>query len=235
MQEEQYFRQKSEEIINSTALRYLPLQEDLKYVQNLVYEIALEWDDEINEQGIETLLADYRKNLVNHKEQIWVSKNNVQRVTSPASIPSNGSRTELISQIFLWVTIVKIETLCIELLEETKRNTKVTIKGTELSNTYSQRQVAIACFVLDIKLTEENGLLYLAKYTKTKSVQKFLTKRIYRTKELTEASENKSTNTKHLNDLMAATRLIRGIHNPNAEKAISQYIKAFESSSLSKR
>jgi hypothetical protein len=108
-----------------------------------------------------------------------------------------------------------------------RKGNEVKLKeGIKNDKPYSQRQVAIAYYVLDIPLTKESAEIALSTYTKTNSLQKFLTKQIRNIKHLTSPDGNPTTLTKHLNDLLAAKRLISGLENEEAEKKINHIIKA---------
>lgn len=100
-------------------------------------------------------------------------------------------------------------------------------KSVEVKNNYSLKQVAIAYFVMSEPITKENASDILKKHTKFSSEVKFLSKIIRSTKSLTTPTENKTSNTKHLKNLLAAKRLISGMKNKKAESAIDKYIQAF--------
>lgn len=100
--------------------------------------------------------------------------------------------------------------------------------GEKQKKNYSQRQITIAYCVTNELITTENAAKILSTYSDTKSVEKFLTKRIFRVSDLTKLSGNKTTDTKHLNDLKAAKRLISGRKNKKAITDISRIITAFE-------
>jgi hypothetical protein len=127
--------------------------------------------------------------------------------------------------------------LCEEALAQKEKKTEPQISGIIQENTsknqaennkFSQRQIAIAYCILNIPITTENAENILSKYSETKCVGKLLTKRVYKIGDLTKLSSNKTTDTKHLNDLKAAKRLISGRKNKNAITDISRIITAFE-------
>lgn len=93
---------------------------------------------------------------------------------------------------------------------------------------YSQRQVAIAYFIKGVLINEDNYLELLEKHTSTKS-KKILQKRINRTSDLTRLSFNKTTDTKHLNDLFEAKRLLSGMKDKSAVKSLNSIISTFQS------
>ncbi len=93
---------------------------------------------------------------------------------------------------------------------------------------YSQRQVAIAYFLKGILINEDNYLELLEKHTSTKS-KKILQKRIYRNSDLTKLSFNKTTDTKHLNDLLEAKELLSGMKDKEALKSLEVITSTFQS------
>jgi hypothetical protein len=96
---------------------------------------------------------------------------------------------------------------------------------------YTQKQLAIACYLLKIIIiTKEEALVLLKKYTKTRSVAKFLQKRVIHSSELTCLKGNKTADTKHRNDLLAAKRLVSGEKDQKAKDEINQIITAFQTS-----
>ena len=92
---------------------------------------------------------------------------------------------------------------------------------------YSQKQIAIAYYLMGITITEDNYFAILKKHSKTTS-NKILQKRITKSKQITAASGNKSSDTKHLKDLEAVRILVSGIKNKKAMDAIDLTIKAFK-------
>jgi hypothetical protein len=92
---------------------------------------------------------------------------------------------------------------------------------------YSLRQVCISYHFMG-GITEKNGAKLLKLHTRFKSVPKLLQKVITKASDLTTLSENKTTDTKHLNDLKAAKRLISGKKNKEALKRITHTITQFQ-------
>lgn len=115
---------------------------------------------------------------------------------------------------------------------ELEGNSQKTIKKTSNSinndRNFSLRQIAIAYFVMNITITEENASEILKKHSAFKSSAKLLQKRISKVSDLTNLSQNKTKNTKHLNDLKATKRLISGEKEINGETSITRIITAFE-------
>jgi hypothetical protein len=93
---------------------------------------------------------------------------------------------------------------------------------------YSLKEVAIACFAMGITLTNDNYKEYVTKYCPNKDGAKIVQKRINRTTDLTNITENKSADSKHLKALMGAKRLLSGIDNRKAIKELDHYIQAFQ-------
>lgn len=104
-----------------------------------------------------------------------------------------------------------------------------TSKKRTAKNKYSQRQVAIAYWAMGKLIDKDNYQELLKKYTNTISI-KILEKRIYKGTDLTNLSENKTTDTKHLNDLLAAKRLLISVKNKKGISEIKPIIKAFQTS-----
>lgn len=102
------------------------------------------------------------------------------------------------------------------------------LKDNKDNKSFTQKQIAIAYYVLGITLNEKNYLEILKKHSKTTS-SKILQKLITKNKQLTTLSNNKTTDTKHLRDLNEAKRLLSGIKKTNEVKLINGYINTFES------
>jgi hypothetical protein len=100
-------------------------------------------------------------------------------------------------------------------------------KPSKGNKSYSLRQVCIAYHFMG-GVTKENAAKLLKLHTTYKSVSKLLQKANIKRKELTALSEHKSTDTKHLKDLLAAKRLISGKKKPEALKLISDIISQFQ-------
>jgi len=96
------------------------------------------------------------------------------------------------------------------------------------SKKYSHPQIAIAYFVMNKTITKENAVKILEKHSQNKSVDKLLQKLISRNNQLTKSFDNKTTNTKHLNNLIAAKRLISGMKIKSAITDIDRIITAFK-------
>jgi hypothetical protein len=110
-------------------------------------------------------------------------------------------------------------------IKDVKNNPKNKIKE---NINFSHKQIAIAYHVMGIQITPKNAHEILKKYPNIKSVATLLRKRVYRTSDLTKISQNKSTDTKHLDDLKAAKRLVSGKNIKKAETDINRIITAFE-------
>lgn len=103
-------------------------------------------------------------------------------------------------------------------------------KITPKTNTpdFSLRQIAIAHCILKIVINRENANTILKKYSKLKSIDKLIQKRINKSKDLLKVSDNKTAATKHLNDLNEAKRLISGTKDKNAKIEIERIITEFK-------
>lgn len=99
---------------------------------------------------------------------------------------------------------------------------------------YSHKQIVIAYEIMKIPITTTNAKEILSKHSQTISVERFLSKRGYKPSELAKLSGNKSTDTKHLQDLEAAKRLVSGMKNKNAVTDIGYIIAAFQTAFNSK-
>ena len=113
-------------------------------------------------------------------------------------------------------------------ITETQAFSLQKIKTQSKNKNFSHRQIAIAYCVLNIVITSENAKEILQKYSQTRSTAKLLQKRINKASELTKISENKTTDTKYLQDLKEAKRLISGIKNKKANTDIDRIITAFQ-------
>ncbi|HEX7413067.1 MAG TPA: hypothetical protein VF411_03395, partial [Bacteroidia bacterium] len=96
------------------------------------------------------------------------------------------------------------------------------------SNSYSHKQIAIAYAIMNITITKQNADIILKKHSKLKSSSKLIQKRVNKISELTMLSENKTVDSKHLTDLIAAKRLISGTKNKKAKVDIKRIIAAFK-------
>ena len=126
------------------------------------------------------------------------------------------------------------EVATIEDKQAAQQEPKQVIKTKVPDNNYSQRQIAIAYFVMQTPITKDNAEGILKKHSQTKSVPKLLQKRITKASEITNLSENKTTDTKHKQDLTAAKRLISGIKNKKAITDITSFISTFETNYTAK-
>ncbi len=104
---------------------------------------------------------------------------------------------------------------------------------------YKPKEVKIAYFCLEQRITEDNYLEILEKYTTSKS-KKILQKPFVKSNQLTSSTGDKTANTKHLKSLINAERLLKskrvvtsGIKLKEALKSIKRIISTFESNSRS--
>ncbi len=114
--------------------------------------------------------------------------------------------------------------------EEEKESWQKPIKNRVKKNSenFSLRQIAIAYSVLDIQINSKNARSILAKHSNLTSIDKLLSKRILRPSELTKISDNRTKDSKHLKDLLAAKRLVSGMKITQGLKSIDRIIIAFQ-------
>jgi hypothetical protein len=96
------------------------------------------------------------------------------------------------------------------------------------SNNYSQKQIAIAYCIMGIAITSQNAAELLLQHSQTRSSSKLMQKRIFRSNDLTKISGNKTTDTKHLQDLQAVELLLSSIKDMSYRNDITAVIQAFE-------
>jgi len=123
---------------------------------------------------------------------------------------------------------IKLKEIAIDFLNELKilRESKSPQQKKELNkdNSYSQKQIAIAYYVMGITITEKNAKGIIEKHSTTKS-KKILQKLITKTNQLTVLTNNKTTDTKHLRDLKEAKRLLSGIKMKKSKHDINFIIE----------
>lgn len=95
--------------------------------------------------------------------------------------------------------------------------------------TYSHKEIAIAYHIIRKQITIQNASKILKKYSHNKSAGRLVIEynNIKNTSQLSVASEQPTTNGKHLKALKGAERLIRSKKNTGASKLIKQTITAF--------
>ena len=103
---------------------------------------------------------------------------------------------------------------------------KAKIQKPTSNKSYTQKQVAIAYFAMSKTITKENYKSILEKHTETSS-DKILQKLIVKSSDLTSLTENKTADTKQLNNLKEAKRLLSGIKDQKASKVLDDYITTF--------
>ena len=118
----------------------------------------------------------------------------------------------------------KIEEIQLLIKSPSKRKRKQKKINDEKS--YTQKQVAIAYFAMGKTITKENYEAILKNHTKTSS-DKILQKLIVKSAGLTSLTENKTADTKQLNNLKEAKRLLSGIKDHNSSKVLDDYITTF--------
>ena len=94
---------------------------------------------------------------------------------------------------------------------------------------YSLKQVAIAYAFLKTVIDAKSYKQILKLHTKSKS-DKILQKRVRNVSDLTKTTGNRTTDTKHLHDLLEAKRLLLGMKNKKAVNDIEPIIVAFQTS-----
>lgn len=118
-----------------------------------------------------------------------------------------------------WLALVKADH------NSKKQKTK---KPSNKTKEPSLKAIAIVCFVTGEDLNENNYNIVLRKYGSKCNSKKILQKRIHKTSNLINASGNKTADTKHLNTLNEAKRLLSGINNQNAITTLNSCITAFQ-------
>ena len=103
---------------------------------------------------------------------------------------------------------------------------KTKIQKPTSNKSYTQKQVTIAYFAMSKTITKENYKSILEKHTETSS-DKILQKLIVKSSDLTSLTENKTADTKQLNNLKEAKRLLSGIKDQKASKVLDDYITTF--------
>ena len=112
-------------------------------------------------------------------------------------------------------------------VEEKKKNEK-DIEELKNQKKFSHQQIAIAYCALGVHIDSENALQILQKHSNYKSIKKLMQKRVRKLGDLTETFESKAANTRRLQDLQAAKRLLSGENNDQAVKDLSAVIQTFE-------
>lgn len=107
--------------------------------------------------------------------------------------------------------------------EQIKKTRKI-----KSEKSFSITEIAIAYYFLKIHIDKDNGRDILKKWSSYKSVEKLLQKRINSARELTEISENRTTDTKHLIALKGAKRLLAIVKDKKALNDIDRTISTFE-------
>lgn len=102
-----------------------------------------------------------------------------------------------------------------------------------VSGNFSHRQIAIAYFCMGTKITKENTMKITQKHSQTHSL-KILQKLFLKPNQLMNFTGNKSADKKHLNDLIAAERLMSGIKRKTIAIDLSPIITAFDKAFLEK-
>jgi hypothetical protein len=180
------------------------------------------WVHKFNGSLDSLLDTELRRKLIG--EEIEIIKNNILQYLRIGNLRDNYTKAQYeAKQKFL-------EYLQGKLIETaTKKNADA-----DISKAYSQKQIAIAYEFMKIIITSQNAIGILKRHSKTTSTTKLLTKRINNVSDLTKLSGNKTADTKHLNDLKAAKRLMSGIKkqgkNKNAVADIDRIINAFQAS-----
>ena len=108
---------------------------------------------------------------------------------------------------------------------ETKKSDKKKVK----KKSFSHKQIAIAYYIIgNPKIDANNYKEILKKHSNTHS-NKILQKLITKNSQLTELKEDKTADTKHLNDLNKAVELLSGIKKTKEVERLMAFISTFES------
>lgn len=119
---------------------------------------------------------------------------------------------------------------CIEYINSNNDTTfKKEKKSKNSKNGYSQRQIAIAYYIIGKPKIDLTNYKEILKKHSTTTSPKILQKLITKNSQLIELTEDKSADTKHLNDLNKAVELLRGIKKIHEAKRLKAFISAFES------
>ncbi len=122
-----------------------------------------------------------------------------------------------------WCIIIENQTAFEPLFFVTK-----SVKTKKSHDHYTDRQIAIAYFILGTPISEENYKDALAKYSKNEiKSKKILQKSIRKSNQIKPLNENKKGYTEHLEDLKKAKQLLSGTKNKNAVNNIESIITAF--------
>jgi hypothetical protein len=128
--------------------------------------------------------------------------------------------------------IKKIIKKPLKLKSKNKRRKQIKVENNHYN--YSQKQIAIAYYVMGITIDDSNAMKILLDHSQTKSVEKLLSKKVVKSIQITNLLGNKTANTKHLEDLREAKRLISGkkkyLNKKQAIIDIDRYITAFKTS-----
>ncbi|MGZ0017668.1 hypothetical protein [Yeosuana sp. AK3] len=140
--------------------------------------------------------------------------------------PGNSVRNE--KDINLNTTLENLNNT-LSILKTSKVSNKPKQKqNTKGANSFTPKEIKIAYFCLsNEKISKNNYFEILEKYSNSRS-DKILQNPIYKSNQLTVITENKTADTKHLNALKNAERLLSGIKDIQALKSINQFISTFE-------
>ena len=105
--------------------------------------------------------------------------------------------------------------------------TTVKVKDKTSEKNYSYKAIAIAYCMMSEYIMPEKALDILTKHSKYKSISTLLNNRIDKQSVLTRTTGNPTSNSKHLNALNDAERLLKGLKKTNEVKALRLIINAF--------
>lgn len=173
-----------------------------------------------NDVGVLISTNDHRNQLEYLRIKTGYYNENVNR-------KKNSNTAFVIAQIIHFKDYLLERKLHLTKKEKTNIHNKQAISKNSTKNNYSQRQIAIAYFILGTRITEDNYSSILKKHSQTTS-KKILQKLITKSSQINKITSNKTADTKHLNDLKAAKRLLRGIKKESAINQLKLTITAFQ-------
>lgn len=189
---------------NNTAYNPFESKDLLKFKiqEHSINDFNILFDDKFNEAKEQGYLTDK-----------YFAKNELNRVDI------------YYKQCFEWFPIFKQWT---EFLNVVIVKGKIKVKKSkEATNNFTDRQVALAYFIMGTKIDEANYEGILNKHSQSKS-KRILTKLFTKTNQIKPLNETKKGYTEHLKDLKAAKRLLDGIKNKIGLNAITPIINAFQ-------
>lgn len=163
-------------------------------------------------------------NSINQNEKIQIANNGILQYKKILLRETQPQIEKLVNKNIEYLMY------CIEYITSNNETISKKEKKSKASKSgYSQRQIAIAYYIIGKpKIDITNYKEILKKHSNTTS-NKILQKLITKNAQLTELTEDKSADTKHLIDLNKAVELLRGIKKTNESERLKAFISTFES------